>query len=104
MSLVGPSSHLLESASWQQDEISAWCFARRPGLTGPAQLLGGVGEEALHYDRYYGSHGNWKLDLDSLRHALPRLLRSRGALGEPVNDLQQIPVDSGGWQKLERRS
>jgi FlaA1/EpsC-like NDP-sugar epimerase/lipopolysaccharide/colanic/teichoic acid biosynthesis glycosyltransferase len=83
MSLVGPSAHLLESETWQQDEISAWCFARRPGLTGPAQILGGAGEEALHYDRYYGSHGNWKLDLDSLRLALPHLFRSREG-GEPA--------------------
>jgi lipopolysaccharide/colanic/teichoic acid biosynthesis glycosyltransferase len=77
MSFVGPSSHLLDSDSWKQDEISAWCFARRPGLTGPASLLRGVGEEAMLCDRYYGRHGNWHLDLDALRQALPRLLKAR---------------------------
>jgi lipopolysaccharide/colanic/teichoic acid biosynthesis glycosyltransferase len=77
MSFVGPSSHLLEADSWKQDEISAWCFARRPGLTGPASLLEGVGEEAILCDRYYGRHANWHLDLDALRLALPRLLRPR---------------------------
>jgi lipopolysaccharide/colanic/teichoic acid biosynthesis glycosyltransferase len=74
MSLVGPSAHLLESDSWKQSEVSAWCFARRPGLTGPAQILGG-GEETPLYDGYYAKHANWKLDLDALRLSLPRLLR-----------------------------
>ena len=104
MSLVGPSAHLLESDSWQQDEISAWCFARRPGLTGPAQVLGGVGEEALHYDRYYGSHGNWKLDLDALRHALPRLLRPRPTGTGFDEDAGEIAVLSAGARGMERKS
>jgi lipopolysaccharide/colanic/teichoic acid biosynthesis glycosyltransferase len=72
MSLVGPSVHLLESDTWKQTEINAWCFARRPGLTGPAQILGDS-EEAPLYDSYYSRHANWRLDLDALRHSLPRL-------------------------------
>lgn len=72
MSIVGPSVHLLESDTWKQDEVTAWCFARRPGLTGPAQILGG-GEEVPIYDDYYARHANWRLDLDALRLSLPRL-------------------------------
>ncbi|NWF91208.1 MAG: polysaccharide biosynthesis protein [Ignavibacteriaceae bacterium] len=77
MSLVGPSCHLIESDTWKQSRVSAWCFARRPGLTGPAQLVGGAGEEVPLYDDYYGRHRNWRLDIDALRLALPRLLRPR---------------------------
>jgi lipopolysaccharide/colanic/teichoic acid biosynthesis glycosyltransferase len=81
MSLVGPAAHLLDSDTWRQNEISAWCFARKPGLTGPSQLLGGAGEEALGYDRYYGRHASWQLDLDALRKALPRLIRGSAEAG-----------------------
>ncbi len=77
MSLVGPSAHLIDGVAWKQDAISAWTFARRPGLTGPSQILGGQGEEVIQYDRYYGRHANWRLDMDALRQALPRLVRRR---------------------------
>jgi lipopolysaccharide/colanic/teichoic acid biosynthesis glycosyltransferase len=81
MSIVGPSVHLLDSDSWKQSEVTTWCFARRPGLTGPAQILG-ESEEAPLYDTYYVRHANWRLDLDALRHSLPHLFRRSANSGE----------------------
>jgi len=98
MSLVGPSCHLIESDTWKQSRVSAWCFAQRPGLTGPAQLVGGAGEEVPNYDRYYGQHRNWRLDIDALRLALPRLLRPRSnGSGLDVRDVPYAaPARDGG--------
>ncbi len=90
MSLVGPSAHLVENDSWRQDAISLWCFARKPGLTGPSQVLGGEGEEAVLYDHYYGRHANWRIDIDALRRALPRLFQRSAATSEGPP-----PVDAG---------
>ncbi|MFB3907870.1 MAG: polysaccharide biosynthesis protein [Candidatus Eisenbacteria bacterium] len=105
MSLVGPSAHLLESDVWRQEEIGAWTFARRPGLTGPAQLLAGGGEEVLVYDRYYGHHGNWQLDLDALRRALPRLLsEKRPAQRSPARPAVAAGAGSAGAGTLVRTS
>ena len=93
MSLVGPSAHLTESDSWRGDTVSIWCFARRPGLTGPRQILGGEGEEALLFDRYYGRHGSWRLDIDALRRSLPRLLRP-GAPVDRQEDWSRVPASA----------
>ncbi|MBD3163474.1 MAG: NAD-dependent epimerase/dehydratase family protein [Candidatus Eisenbacteria bacterium] len=98
MSLVGPSAHLVESETWKQDAVSAWCFARKPGLTGPSHLLGGEGELAVLYDRYYARHGNWHLDLDALRRALPRLARApRGRRSRvPLTVVTETRKQEGG--------
>jgi FlaA1/EpsC-like NDP-sugar epimerase/lipopolysaccharide/colanic/teichoic acid biosynthesis glycosyltransferase len=99
MSLVGPSAHLVEGDTWRQDSISAWTFARRPGLTGPSQLLAGQGEEAFQFDRYYGRHANWRLDIDSLRRALPRLVRRP----TDPSEVPEVPVRTQAGRSARER-
>ena len=99
MSFVGPSAHLIDAETWRQDSISAWSFARRPGLTGPSQLLGGQGEEVLDYDRYYGRHANWRLDIDALRKALPRLVRHEERVPDAVEPPVRSPAGGAGGEE-----
>jgi FlaA1/EpsC-like NDP-sugar epimerase len=78
MSLVGPSARLATETSFRHDWTSAWIFARRPGLTGPGEVLAGPGfdrSRAELYDGFYARYGGMRLDLETFLRAAGSLLR-----------------------------
>jgi FlaA1/EpsC-like NDP-sugar epimerase/lipopolysaccharide/colanic/teichoic acid biosynthesis glycosyltransferase len=84
MSLVGPTSRLVDEVSFTQSRAAALVFARRPGLTGPGAIFASfVGDDDARralYDGFYARHGGARLDVDSLLRACARLFRGEDPL------------------------
>ena len=79
MSLVGPSSRLVDQPSFTESWATAYIHSRRPGLIGPGAIFAGSDESGTRlaelYDGYYSKFGGIALDLETLLRSVPRLLR-----------------------------
>jgi FlaA1/EpsC-like NDP-sugar epimerase/lipopolysaccharide/colanic/teichoic acid biosynthesis glycosyltransferase len=98
MSLVGPSARLATETSFRQDWTSAWVFARRPGLTGPGEVLSGSGYDrsrAELYDGFCARYGGARLDVETLLRAVGGLLRGGADLPPDADDEEMIEGGRG---------